>query len=366
MSKYTIKNNPQIDQDIEYDLKYLVNAIDASGLEYSSIYLIGAFGRGEGTVKFFENRWRAVNDYDIVVIASDCTKLKLYLKRLGIELAELFQMDFVDIGCIQRDALPRLLPTMQNYDFKYGSMLLGGHDILHEIPNFKFGYLPPYEMVRLLCNRSAGLLTSILPEHAGSPGYLTNQLVKASIAIGDLTVYLLKGYHHSYQVRYETFDSIISKNNLPFELSIKAIDAVHKAYKAKLLGPCSFPFSIDESLMRFMIVKAYCAIASYCLNKTLNTVSEAETELRKYFRKNSLYRHFLMNGFRALRKTEIDCLDDIKNNVLFAQPFFYCNTETNHISWQYEYFRRFWFIPGALKLKWDLISAVRLWEKFHH
>ena len=366
MSKYTLKNNPQIDQDIEYDLKYVVSAIDASELEYSSIYLIGGFGRGEGTVKFIGNRWRAVNDYDLVVIASDCTKHKSYLKRLSIELAELFQVDFVDLGCIQRDALPKLLPTMQNYDFKYGSMLLAGQDLLHEIPNFQCGYLPPYEMVRLLCNRSAGLLTAILPEHAGSLSYLTNQLVKACIAIGDLTVYLLKGYHHSYQVRSETFDSIISENNLPFELSGEAIDAVHKAYKAKLKGPCSFPFSIDESLMRFMIFKAYCAIASYCMNKTLNTVSEAEKELRRYFRKNNLYKQFLMNGIRTLRKMDIDCLDDIKNKVLFAQPFFYCNLGTNSILWQFEYLRRFWFVPGALKLRWGLISAVKLWEKFHH
>ena len=192
MSLFTQQTNTQIDEDVRQDLDYIGSAIDSCGVEYSAIYLVGAFGRGEGSVRFDGKRWRAVNDYDLVVITADCEKLRSCFERLGSELARTLQIDFVDIGCISTNSLSTLQPTMQNYDLKFGSILLAGKELLNEIPDFEPGYLPPYELIRLLCNRSAGLLTAMLPENTKSQYYCTNQFLKACIAVGDVAVHIVQ------------------------------------------------------------------------------------------------------------------------------------------------------------------------------
>jgi len=87
MSRFTIRPEPEIDQNVEEDLARIVETIRQKGIDYYAVYLIGSFGRGEGTVYFNGSRWLAINDYDLVVVVDDCAKARLVLHQLGQELA---------------------------------------------------------------------------------------------------------------------------------------------------------------------------------------------------------------------------------------------------------------------------------------
>lgn len=366
MSKLTLHNQDDIDRDIRQDLDHIIDSIAAGNLEYSSIYLIGAFGHGEGTVKFDGKRWRAVNDYDLLVIAPNCEKISPFLKTLSSKLAQSLEVDFVDLGCVQRESLPYLECTIQNYDFKYGSMLLAGEDVLGEIPQFRREAIAPYEIVRLICNRAAGLLSAYLPENTGSPHYYANQCMKACIAVGDAAVYLVSGYHHLYETRFEMFRSLAADDGLPFSLPPKAIDAVIEAYKRKLEGLHSAPFSIDEALMKIMIGKVYCAITRHCTDKLTYTVVQAERELLKHFKNNKSCKNIINKSIEILHLNNISNIFRTKNRILFAQPFFYCHSSLSRTQLLKEVFQRFWMIPHALKDIYNPHIPVIIWNRFHH
>jgi len=366
MSKLTLHNQDDIDRDIRQDLDHIINGIASGNFEYSSIYLIGAFGRGEGTVQFDGKRWRAVNDYDLLVIAPSCPKIGPFLKTLSSKLAQSLKVDFVDLGCVQRESLPYLECTIQNYDFKYGSKLLAGEDVLSEIPQFRPEAIAPYEIVRLICNRAAGLLSAYLPDNTGSPHYYANQCMKACIAVGDAAVYLGRGYHHLYETRLEMFCSLAANDGLPFSLPPKAIDAVIEAYKRKLEGLHSVPFSIDEVLMKIMIGEVYCAITRHCTDKLTYTVVQAERELLIHFKNNESCKNIINKLIEILRLKSIYNIFEIKNRTLFAQPFFYCHSSLSKTQLLKEVFQRFWMIPQVFRYINSPHIPVIMWSRFHH
>lgn len=366
MSKVTLHNQDDIDRDIRQDLDHIVNNIAAGNLEYSSIYLIGAFGRGEGTVKFDGKRWRAVNDYDLLIIAPNCEKIGPFLESLSCKLAQSLEVDFVDLSCIQRESLPYLECTIQNYDFKYGSTLLAGDDVLSEIPQFGREAIAPYEIVRLICNRAAGLLSAHLPEHAGSPHYYANQCMKACIAVGDAAVYLVRGYHHLYETRFEMFRTLAADDNLPFSLPPKAIDAVIEAYKQKLEGLNSAPFSIEEALMKIMIGNVYCAITKHCTGRPTNTVVQAERELLKHFSHNKGFIDIVNKSIKISTFNNIYEIFEVMNRTLFAQPVFYFNSPFSKAEFMKEVLKRFWMIPNTFKYIYSPNIPVIIWDRFHH
>ncbi|MBW1981210.1 MAG: NfeD family protein [Deltaproteobacteria bacterium] len=366
MPKFTLHNRVDIENDVQEDLNFIVDSIKASNLEYSSIYLIGAFGRGEGTVRFDGSRWRAVNDYDLLVIAPNCERIGPFLQTLAGKLAQSLKVDFVDLGCVQRRSLPFLQCTIQNYDFKYGSKLLAGEDVLGEVPQFRREDIGPYEIVRLICNRAAGLLSAHLPENVSSRQYYANQCMKACIATGDAAVYLVKGYHHLYAARLEMFRSLAAGAKLPFSLPQEAIEAVIAAYEWKLKGLHSKMFSIDKALMKIIISEVYCAITRYCTGKHVFTVAQAERELLKYFKNNKKYGNSVTTAPKIGFLHSINNVFGVKNRTLFSQPFFYCQTPLSRTQFVKEVCQRFWMIPAIFRNMNNPNIPVLIWARFHH
>lgn len=360
---FTIRKGGEIDRDIQQDMEFIISAIEATVVQYDSIYLVGSFGRGEGSVRFDGSRWKGINDYDLVVICPDDLKITLSFKDMGNQLARLLGIDFVDIGCLRRASLRALPATIENYDLKYASLLLAGEDVRREIPDFQPEDISPYDFVRLLCNRAAGLLTTWLPEHSRSSGYCANQYVKACIAVGDIAVYLDRGYHHSYQERLKAFRSLIESKRIPFSLSSEGIDCVLKAYEEKLAASCSAPLSIKQDLMQQIVGQAFCAVAEHCTAKHLETILAAESALNNYYRTGRLSRKRVLFWNRH---NDTSCSGEMKNLILFSQPVFYCHSQSPGFRNRFEYFRRFWVIPGALQQEWSSISAVMLWEEYCH
>jgi predicted nucleotidyltransferase len=366
VSSFINQRNDRAEQDIRQDIELVVAGIDKLGIGYDAVYLIGSFGRGEGSVRFDEARWRGVNDYDFLIVLSQQSDDPMSLKLLGSKLAKTLEIDFVDLGCLSRVSLRSLPPTIQNYDLKYASLLIAGRDIREEIPNFNRADIPAFEFARLLCNRTAGLLTAGLPARRRSSDYCTNQFLKACVAVGDAAVYLNRGYHPLCSQRLNWFRALVKDRNIPFPLSRLAVDHIEMSYECKVRYRPKTPFQVDKALMRDMIESAFVAIAERCVGRSVKSIRQAERELVNQYCRHERFVKRVVEAVRAWQPSERRRAGTLKNRILFSLPGFYCYQFESGVRVGFEFIRRFWFVPGALGKGLNPLSAVMLWEKYCH
>jgi predicted nucleotidyltransferase len=363
---FTARNDDRMEKDVGEDMGLILAAVDRQGVSYDAIYLVGSFGRGEGSAYFDGHRWHGLNDYDLLIVSSGPVSDADALKRLDHELAKRLQMDSVDIGWLPRSALRQLSPTIENYDLKNASLRLAGHDVLEEIPKFDVKEIPPFEFARLICNRTAGILSTRLPLRARSPQYCANQYVKACVAVGDVAVYVGENYHPSYQERQSMFVSLAKKRQIPFFLSDDAIALVISAYSNKLGNETKEGFRIDDMLMRDMIKSAFLAIAAQCLGEQVNSVRTAGEALVKQYR----YHRTLLERIDDLvciwLRHDKSRASALRNKILFSLPAVYSEYPSTTFRRWLSYVSRFWLVPGALHKSGDLASVVWLWEEYCH
>ena len=228
---YTGRNNPEAEALVEAQLRRILRAIEERVGPVQAVVLTGSFGRGEGGVyRDGEGRLHPVNDYDLLVV--DPRDLSAPLRGLGDTLALELGIDFVDLS--SSDGRWESLPlTIFNYDLKYGSRVIAGDPgVLDRIPAYASADIPIYETVKLLLNRTAGLLSglrgSFLSQQqptAAERRYLTNQIVKALMAMGDGYLLQWRGYDSSYRRRGERFGWLAPGAGLDPTLTAKVVQA---------------------------------------------------------------------------------------------------------------------------------------------
>lgn len=216
-------------------LDRIVQAVTERVGPVEAIVLTGSFGRGEGGVyRDAAGVIRPVNDYDLLVI--DRRPLQPALAGLGESLARELGIDFVDLGW--SDGQWSKLPlTVFHYDLKYGSRVIAGdRTVLDRIPAYASAEMPSYEIVKLLLNRSAGLLSGLSGEairgaalSADAARYLANQTAKALIAVGDWHLLRWEGFDSSYRLRSERFAALAPGVGIP----AAQVEAIVAAYAFK-------------------------------------------------------------------------------------------------------------------------------------
>ena len=236
-ASYTRHTDPAAETAVSDQLKYILAALEERVGQVEAIVLTGSFGRGEGGVyQDADGRYCPVNDYDLII--ADPRDLNNELAGLGERLARELNIDFVDLA-YSNGCWKELPPTIFNYDLKYGSRVIAGNPaILDQIPAYAAGQFTADDPVRLLLNRMAGLLSGISGNFIEGQScsfdeqrYLTNQMVKAWIAIGDAYLILWSGYDSSYVRRKERFVSLAPGAGL----DAKMIERIALAYGFKCL-----------------------------------------------------------------------------------------------------------------------------------
>lgn len=202
------------EQLVQNQLKQIADKIESRVGKTEAIVLSGSFGRGEGGVfKDTSGQYHPVNDYDLLVV--DSRDLSGPLKGLGNDFARELGIDFVDLG--YSDGRWENLPlTVFNYDLKHGSRVIAGNPaVLDRIPAYASAEMPIYEAVKLLLNRTAGMLSGMRGNFltgekplVDEQRYLTNQIVKALLAIGDWHLLRWGGYDSSYSLRRQRFAAL--------------------------------------------------------------------------------------------------------------------------------------------------------------
>ena len=363
MSRYTMRPEDGIDADLEADFQLVISAVRDAGIKYDAFYLVGGFGRGEGSVEHDGARWRAVNDYDFFLVGDFGPQERAQRAQLGRELAPRVGVDYVDLGLFPRTALRSAGPSIQNYEFKYGSMRLDGADVLAEMPEFTPEQIPPYESVRLICNRAAGMLTADLPEHRNCPHYRQNQITKALIAVGDTAAYLAGKYGPRYADRAKYFDDISLPGNA-MTLDDSAAALIKAAYEWKLHGRVPVG-EVARETVSAMLIQTFCCIAGRCLGSEVATQRRAYSELCRKYGGAPAGVLRCMAEWIFLQKSPATN-KNIFYRVLFSQPIIYHAGSRSLIRVARAYMHCMHGVPGALRRPWNEMSAVQLWMKHCH
>lgn len=253
MGKYTPLDDPRVDEGLERQVREIVDAIRVAHPATEAVFLVGGFGRGEGSAILQDGTAKALNDYDLLVLSQDDAG-RASLRELSRRLAVGLGIDFVDIGLWPPAALADLRPTIFTYDLKHGAQVLfGDPGLLERIPCVTSNQLPPWEGVQLLLNRMAGLLGGfslregpLRLERRGAQ-YFRNQIVKVLMACGDALIVQKGAYTHRYAERREIVRLWGHEGKLDW-LGPEAVARIIEGYDEKL-APGSATWTDDVALI---------------------------------------------------------------------------------------------------------------------
>lgn len=231
MGKYTVYNQPWIDQQIQKHIDFTVEKIKQRIKGVKSIILVGGFGRKEGSVKLINNQMVPLNDYDIYVILKDRLKVKesescqlvneieKAVGTAGFSLYEDSSKSFYfDIRFLNINQLNNLAPFIKYYEMKHASYILFGEDIRNLIPDYQPKDLPISEGLRFVLNRlsSIFLWTPIdlifnrcLPEWQKDA--ILYDISKSYIEICTLLTQLANVYAPTYQQRLKNLKRVFNQ-----------------------------------------------------------------------------------------------------------------------------------------------------------
>lgn len=202
-----------------------------------AVVLHGGFGRGEGTMTLDNGRYRALNDYDLMVLGP-APEPDLDWKAIGRELADAVKLPYFDFGWLDRAMLDDPPRSLFFYDFLNGSqVLLGDPSLLASASRFAVSEIPPEEGLRLVLNRVVGVLIglsvealppAVLPPQACE--FLSIQCSKLAMALADRRLLEWQAYDVSYAVRLRRFGELARAAGLPASW----IDLLAGGYEWKL------------------------------------------------------------------------------------------------------------------------------------
>ena len=171
MGKYTIYENSFVDENIESMIskitKKVVNKL--SEFTIASIYLVGGFGRGEGSVLIENDKIIPLKDFDFIIVFHNALpnneliieiKKQVLLDVMNIRSNDVFQLHkfTFDINVI---SLSRVLSIywsdIFSYEWKTASILLYGIDIRKNIKTCSIHQMPQSASFHFVFQKLIGL-----------------------------------------------------------------------------------------------------------------------------------------------------------------------------------------------------------------
>ena len=115
-----------------------------------AIFLVGSFGRNEGSVLNYHGKNICINDYDLVVLSNKNLD-SFFINGLRRKLENILQIRHVDISSYQKRDFKKMDFTIYSYDLKYASKTIFGNEkYLNLIPDMDKSKIPILEAIRPL------------------------------------------------------------------------------------------------------------------------------------------------------------------------------------------------------------------------
>ncbi|MFZ5800912.1 MAG: hypothetical protein ACOY3D_06020, partial [Candidatus Omnitrophota bacterium] len=199
-----------------------------------SLLVMGAFGRGEGSVISRGGKLLPLNDYDLCLVTKrNLLVARYFAERIVKELKKSLPVYSIDVFVLKECELASLPPLIINYEIKYGSALLWGRDVISEIPDYKASDIPLEDGAKLLFNRCISLLLGF-PDRANDE-FSLYQSAKALCAIAESMLLLCGKYHFTYRQRRDNFSKAFPAEFPGLKIDYPALSAmVDKAMEFKL------------------------------------------------------------------------------------------------------------------------------------
>lgn len=211
-SDYTQYEDKATNEAVGEQILEFTRMILAQSKDVQSLFLLGGYGRGEGSVLRSHEKITPLGDYDFLLISRYPHRT---FRVVGIEdLRRKFSVQYhVGVDNVWLPLLRFLGKRIYWYEAKFGSKFLFGDDkVLDSIPIHAGNELDIREGFSLLFNRLVGLemvfdpsLVKSIPSEE-QKRHLVFQSIKAILACGESLLLLYGKYHFSYKRRCEEFE----------------------------------------------------------------------------------------------------------------------------------------------------------------
>lgn len=200
--------------------------------QLEAILLGGGYGRGEGGVLRTKNGDRPYNDLEFYILArgKDWLNEKIYgwrLRQLAKSLAPEAGVE-IEFKIISRQTLRESPATMFFYDLiSAHRWLLGDESMLAGCEHHRQARdIPLHEATRLLMNRCSGLLFAKERLESKSfddtdADFVSRNIAKAQLALGDAVLTVFGQYHWSAMVRNRRLLELEVDENLPWLTEVR-------------------------------------------------------------------------------------------------------------------------------------------------
>ncbi len=258
-SRYTLDGSDQFEARIQADMDLIVSEMLKQITDIKKVKALvlgGGYGRGEGGIALNESGEIPFNDYDFFVITGRISKkvrarLNEEFHDLHEMLTEIIGID-VDFGpVLSKQMLPKLPYYIMWYELKAGHRVVwGDKKILDVMPDYDPNQIPPEEAVKLMLNRTTGLILArdeFITKDEDSYEFILRNAMKARIAIGDAFLITKNLYSSSYIERRE----LLRKFENDFFLKDDEIMKVYAQAIGYKMRPDSVNFDYED--LRYLL-----------------------------------------------------------------------------------------------------------------
>jgi len=204
---YTKYNDPLINKTIACQLTEISNRIITEVKDVISLFLIGGYARGEGSVLIEDGKIVPLGDYDFLAISRfphfprSFSWLESMQKKFRVQY-------HIGVDIVWKSLLPFLQKRIYWYESKFGSRLLfGDKSVLDLVPISGGSDVDLKEGFSLMSNRLMGLLKMFdfkfldYDPSKEQRQHLIFQSAKAVLSCGESLLLLNHNYHFSYEER---------------------------------------------------------------------------------------------------------------------------------------------------------------------
>lgn len=252
--KYTMPDSSHVNRTIASQVAEISERTLAEVKDVISLFLLGGYGRGEGSVIRNSEGIIPLGDYDFLVV-SKFPHIALSISGLEF-LQKKFRVQYhIDVDYIWKFLLPIVDKRIYWYEVKFGSKLLfGDKKVLDLIPIRDNEDINLSEGFSLMFNRLMGSLKHFDPKFCEfgvtkeQSKHLIFQSVKAILACGESLLLLSGKYHFSYAERCRRF----SKNfEIDFPELVLSTPSLREDYEKATHFKLKPNFSMYNDPVRF-------------------------------------------------------------------------------------------------------------------
>jgi len=201
----------KLDQEIELLTRLILEIVNHFLV---SIVLYGSYGRDEGAFYRKNDEISLYNDFDLLLIVKKRVP-DAEMFRLKQTLLDNSEVRWIDISQKTVSNLKKLMPSILNYDLKFGSRVIWGDtDILEFIPIFSPSQITLKDAELLYFTRLYTFLGSLdanaffVGVRGEKSRFFRNQMAKAILAIVDILLLQKNKYHPSYHQRVDRLKTL--------------------------------------------------------------------------------------------------------------------------------------------------------------